>query len=135
MLPLRCSQRDIPSHVQVCWTQYGAAGQRKFDVKLQGLTYIANLDIYYVAGRNTAYDRAVTINVTNGMLDISLVKFVGDPTVDAIEVRAVTTSSQPTATRTLAPSVTPTRTNTPTTHLHSPTGHGYADGNTHQHTG
>ena len=82
-------------------TQYTATGQRTFDVKLEGLTYLSRFDILAAAGgRNTAIDRTFQVTVNDGVLQIALIKVVGDPKINAIEVRSALSGPAATATAT-----------------------------------
>jgi len=64
-------------------------GLRVFDVDFQGVPTITNLDIYGTAGANRALVKSAVVTVSNGMLTIDFVRVVGDPKIDAIEVREV----------------------------------------------
>jgi len=64
-------------------------GQRVFDVQIEGATVISGLDIFAVAGRYTAHDRSFTVDVTDGVLDISFVNKVSYAKVNAIRVTAL----------------------------------------------
>lgn len=61
-----------------------AAGKRSFDVKINGLTVISNLDLYARVGKNKAYDVTIPVSVTTGALNISFVKKVNNATVSGI---------------------------------------------------
>ncbi|WP_243373430.1 malectin domain-containing carbohydrate-binding protein [Geotalea sp. SG265] len=50
---------------------FSAAGQRVFNVAINGQTMISNLDIYAKVGKNTAYDVSVPVVVTNGAITIT----------------------------------------------------------------
>ncbi len=77
-----------------------AAGQRVFDVKVEGQTKVSNLDIYKEAGMN-ALQKTVFITVTDGNLDIDFVRKVGNPQINGIEIlpaqNSNTTMSAPSA--------------------------------------
>lgn len=51
-------------------TYWTTAGHRIFNVSMQGMPVISNLDICAMAGANTAYDVPVAVTVTNGTLNI-----------------------------------------------------------------
>ena len=55
-------------------TYWNAAGKRIFNVSMQGLQVISDLDIFAKVGKNAAYDVSVPVSVTNGKLNI---KFTG----------------------------------------------------------
>jgi hypothetical protein len=60
--------------------------QRLFSVYLQGNAALTDLDLYALAGQNTAYDRTVTTTVTSGQLYITFSASAGSAKVDAIRV-------------------------------------------------
>jgi hypothetical protein len=62
------------------------AGQRIFDVQIEGQTVLSSLDVYAIAGRYTAYDRSFTALVTDGKLDITFTARVDAPKINAIRV-------------------------------------------------
>jgi len=64
------------------------AGGRVFSVTLEGSNVLTNFDVVAAAGgRNTAVDRSFTVEVTDGVLDISFTSQRGDkPIVNAILV-------------------------------------------------
>ncbi|MBN1275591.1 cellulase family glycosylhydrolase [Candidatus Woesearchaeota archaeon] len=69
-------------------------GERIFDVKAEGNTVIDDLDIYEQAGRDAAHDKAFTITVNDGALDLSF-----EPTVQYAQIGAIlikTASDTPT---------------------------------------
>lgn len=75
--------------LKFCEPHYAEAGKRVFDVKLQGLTVITNLDIFARVGRNKALDFTFSeVVVTNGWIDIDFVPQVEFPSIAAIEVQA-----------------------------------------------
>jgi hypothetical protein len=64
-----------------------AAGQRVFNVKIQGANSLTNFDVFAAAGQaNKAVTKNFTASVTNGTLTIEFDHVVGDPIVNAIEV-------------------------------------------------
>ncbi len=48
------------------------AGQRVFDVLLEGTTVVDNLDLFTVAGKNNAYAVTKAVTVTDGLLNVRL---------------------------------------------------------------
>jgi hypothetical protein len=86
---------------------WNAAGQRVFDVSMQGQQVISNLDVFAMAPKlnevnipnfhynseNVAYDVTIPATVTNGMLNISFTSVVDNAIVNAI---VVTRAPQPT---------------------------------------
>jgi hypothetical protein len=82
---------------------FNSAGQRKFDVSMEGQQVIANLDVYSAAGgENAAYDVTTPVNVTNGVngadgvLTIAFTPVINYPIVNAIEITQGPTLPPPT---------------------------------------
>lgn len=67
-------------------TYWTTAGQRIFNVSMQGNRVISNLDIYAMAGANTAYDVPVPVTITNGTLNINFTPVSDNACVSAIVV-------------------------------------------------
>jgi hypothetical protein len=64
-----------------------AAGQRVFNVHIDGTAVLTNFDIFAAAGAaNKAVAKAFNATVTNGTLTIDFVHVTGDPLIAAIEV-------------------------------------------------
>jgi chitinase len=65
-----------------------AAGQRKFDVRIEGATVLSGFDIFASCGAFTACDRTFTASVTDGQLNVQFNMNGGAnyATVSAIEV-------------------------------------------------
>jgi hypothetical protein len=67
---------------------YTSAGQRLFDVALNGSTVRTRLDVFAAAGgANTAYDLTYPVTVTNGQVTLTLTAVTGSPKINAIEIR------------------------------------------------
>lgn len=63
------------------------AGQRVFNIQINGTTVETNFDPAAAAGgSNTAVDRIYPVSVTNGQISISLVPVVSNPKISAIEI-------------------------------------------------
>ncbi|MGW6459067.1 carboxypeptidase regulatory-like domain-containing protein, partial [Streptomyces sp. NPDC055078] len=60
--------------------------QRVFDVMAEGTLYIPNLDLALEAGVRTAHDRAFTVKVTDGRLNLRFVANAGKTSVNSIRV-------------------------------------------------
>ncbi|WP_160164070.1 PKD domain-containing protein [Nafulsella turpanensis] len=69
-----------------------AAGERVFDVKVEGQTKVSGLDIYKEAGMN-ALQKTVDISVTDGKLNIELVRRIGNPQINGIEIVPVASTT------------------------------------------
>ncbi len=65
---------------------WSSPGQRIFDVWMEGQKVISNLDIFALAGKNTAYDVSIPATVTDGKLDITFQATVDDAKVSAIVI-------------------------------------------------
>src|SRR5208283_1301507 len=67
-------------------TYWNAAGQRIFNVSMQGIRVVSNLDIFANVGKNAAYNVSIPVLVTNGTLNINFTSVVDNAEVSAIEV-------------------------------------------------
>lgn len=63
------------------------AGQRVFDVKMEGTTVLSNFDIYAKAGNNTAYDVTIPVSVADGVLNLGFVTKISSPKINGIVVK------------------------------------------------
>ena len=84
---------DVPEgtyrvDLQFAEIQVAKAGQRRFDVTVEGVLAIGSLDVFAAAGgKDIAYDRTFIVTVTDGQLDIGFVAQRGDkPIINAILV-------------------------------------------------
>jgi N-acetylneuraminic acid mutarotase len=76
-------------------TYYTKAGQRKFDVKVEGQTKLNDFDIVSGIGYRRAGNRAFDVSVTDGHLNIALAGVVNSATLSAIEVTPKTQTTPP----------------------------------------
>lgn len=101
-------------------TYVSGAGARRFNVIVNGVPRITDLDVFAAAGgRYIAYDRTVAVNVTNGMLAIDFVMSSGSAIISTVHVHQVlpataTPTQTGTPTHTTTPQGTPTATRTAT---------------------
>ena len=103
--------------------KFAYMGGRVFDVKIEGATVLANLDIYKLVGVNRARDFTFSTQVNDGVLDISFTAKVSSPKVSAIAITSPG-GAAPTATPTASGgTATNTPTATPTTDPSSPPGY------------
>lgn len=66
---------------------YTAAGQRIFDVAINGTTVTTHLDVFAVAGAaNKALDLSFRVTVSGGAVTITMTPLVGLPTINALEI-------------------------------------------------
>ena len=70
---------------EIYWTQ---AGQRLFNVLIEGVKVISKLDLVAKVGPDTAYDVTVPVHVTDGQLNIKFQSVVDYAKVSAIMVQA-----------------------------------------------
>jgi len=89
------------------------AGDRVFDVAIEGNLVLDSLDLYVVAeGQCNAYVRSFAVTVSDGRLEIDLAPTVGEAIISGIDVSF--TAYLPPPTPTTGPTDTPTITPTPT---------------------
>jgi hypothetical protein len=70
---------------EIWWTQ---PGQRVFNVLMEGVKVISNLDLVAKVGPNKAYDVTIPVQVTDGQLNIKFKSVVDSAKVSAIMVQA-----------------------------------------------
>jgi large repetitive protein len=63
---------------------YSSQGSRVFDVKIEGKEVISNLDLFVKAGKFKAYDVAIPVTATDGMLNIDFQADAGSAKISAI---------------------------------------------------
>jgi hypothetical protein len=96
------------------------AGQRIFNVKLEGLTVLPAFDVFALAGgRYIAYDRHFAVTVTDGVLNVDF--DWNAPQICAIEIKPYTSGATPTPSATSTVTATPSPTNTPGGPTETPT--------------
>jgi hypothetical protein len=80
---------------------FNSAGQRVFNIVINGQTVQSNFDPFAAAGGAfKAIDKSYTVNVTTGSVIIQLVPVISNPKISGIEILgSTTTSSTPTAVR------------------------------------
>jgi hypothetical protein len=66
--------------------EHNAAGQRRFDVWINGQQVLSNYDVFAIAGKNVAHDRSFVVS-TSGPITVHMEGRTGNPAVCAIEVR------------------------------------------------
>ncbi|MFT5151252.1 MAG: hypothetical protein ACI841_001239 [Planctomycetota bacterium] len=87
---------DLNFHfAEIAWAQ---PGLREFDVRVEGVTIVDDLDLLASFGAFTAHQELTRIELTDGVLDIELEASVGEAILAALEIRAVTVvNATPTA--------------------------------------
>lgn len=99
-------QYDIELRFAEIW--YDKAGDRIFNVKIQGQQVLTNLDVFQAAGgKFRAYDRTFRADVTGGVLEVALSAVHNAPKLSAMRVSAVYGSPTPTFTATPPAAATP----------------------------
>lgn len=128
-LPVSNGRYRVRLHFAEMYYLITAAGQRVFNLDVEG-TDLGRIDIFAATGgRYRAMSRSVDVTVTDGHLDLKFTALVQYPKIDGIEVlplapeptpyppRTATPTRMPTATPTRMPTATqtatPTRTATP----------------------
>lgn len=90
---------------------FGAAGQRTFNIVINGSQVAANFDVFAAAGGpNIAVDKTYSVTATNNLIDIQFVPVISNPAVNAIAIALSGASSAPPAAPPTS-SFTPIRTN------------------------
>lgn len=88
---------------------FSAAGQRVFNIIINGTTVETNFDPFAAAGGiDIAVDKTYPVTVTGGSIDIQFVAVVQNPKVSAIEIDPVPTTTSTTAGPSFADEETPT---------------------------
>jgi hypothetical protein len=77
---------DYTLTLQFAEVYWDASGERVFDVLVEGTRRISNLDIYAVAGKNTAYDVNLPVTVNDGMLNLDFQPVVDNATLSALKL-------------------------------------------------
>ncbi|MBP7793171.1 MAG: cellulase family glycosylhydrolase [Candidatus Goldbacteria bacterium] len=90
-------------------TYWTATGARVFDVLMEDVIVLDNLDVYAQVGSNAAYDRTFIVEVTDGQLTITMTSTADTGEINAIQILRV----MPTPTRTMTATLTWIRTSTP----------------------
>ena len=66
---------------------WNAAGQRLFDVKAENQLVLNDFDVFKAAGgKNIAVDRTITVNVSDGELNLDFVTVKNNATIAGIEI-------------------------------------------------
>jgi hypothetical protein len=65
---------------------FAAQGMRIFDVLIEGVEVLANLDVFAQVGKNTAYDVEIPVHVLDGTLTITFRNKINNAKVNAIMI-------------------------------------------------
>ena len=66
---------------------WSSANRRIFNVKVEGLQVITNLDIFAKVGKNNAYDVTIPVSVRDGILQIDFITVKDNAKVSAISIQ------------------------------------------------
>lgn len=83
-IPVPNGTYDVTIKCMETW--WSAAGQRLFDVSAEGVTKLANLDLFATAGQFAAVDKTFSVTVSDGVLNLSFSASVDNAIVSAIAV-------------------------------------------------
>lgn len=86
VFPVTNGQYEVRLHFAETWSGITAAGQRVFDVLLEGQTAINDLDVFATAGPNTALVQTLQTTVNDGQLNIGLRHVAQNPFISGIEI-------------------------------------------------
>lgn len=86
---------DYKLTLQFAEIYWDGPGQRIFDVLLEGIERISNLDIYAVAGKNTAYDIELPVKVTDGLLNLEFRTDVDSAKLSALKLTMASSTPNP----------------------------------------
>ncbi len=73
-------------HFSENWPTAFSSGVRTFDIELEGNVVDGNYDIYDTVGQLTADIKPYKVKVTDGVLDIDLIKGIENPKLNAISI-------------------------------------------------
>ena len=65
---------------------FTSPSQRVFSVTAEGTPVVSNLDIFAVAGHDTAYDKTFPVTVKDGILNIDFVNIVENSKISSIQI-------------------------------------------------
>jgi thermitase len=113
---------DLPAgryEVDLRFAEFSArkTSDRRMQIRIEGQVVESDLSVLAVAGRDTALERRYTVDLTDGKLDLELIRSGGrmSPILSGIALRRLDDSgTTPTATATATPVTPPTATSTAT---------------------
>ncbi len=85
-LPLADGTYVVRLHFADIYSGTNQPGKRAFDISIEGLTVLEDLDVVAEVGPLTARDVTFTVDVADGVLDIEFFHKIENPKVNAIEV-------------------------------------------------
>ena len=89
-IPVVPGRYEVVLHFAEIVPMITSAGQRVFDVEVEGATVLSNLDIYAQVGFAAALATNFTVDVTDYSLDIIFKSKIQNPKISAIEVHSLT---------------------------------------------
>jgi len=107
--PVPAGSYTVKLHFAEVWDGAKGVGLRVFSVAVEGTPALTNYDIFAAVGANAAATETVTVDVTDGVLDVAFSSVVQNVVVMAIEVETAG-SVPPTPTPSATPAVTPSAT-------------------------
>jgi hypothetical protein len=78
-------------HIHLCELEFSRSGARVFDIIVEGVR-LPNVDIFNLAGRNTATKLIAAVQVSDGFLTITTNRNQGDPLISGVAIFPATAS-------------------------------------------
>lgn len=85
-IPVPNGEYDVNLYFAEIWSPAFKNNKRVFDIYLENILKINNLDIYKEVGANTVLKKSYTVVVTDGKIDIDLKHEIENPKISAIEI-------------------------------------------------
>jgi len=82
---------DYNLTIQFAEIYWDGPGQRIFDVLVEGTERVSNLDIYAVAGKDTAYDITLPVKVNDGVLNLEFRTDVDNAKLSGLKLTKIST--------------------------------------------
>ncbi len=83
---------EVVLHFAEIWGGARTVGKRIFDIEIEDVQKVDGLDLFATAGFRTAHIETFTVEVTDGTLDIDLIKDAQNPKLSALEIWSVDAS-------------------------------------------
>ncbi len=94
-IPVENGEYELTLHFAEIYSRYQGANQRVFSIQLEGGEVVSSLDVFAESGGFTGMTKTFTVEVTDGMLDITTSQIAGDPAFAAIQLRRWCTPIDP----------------------------------------
>jgi glucose/arabinose dehydrogenase len=85
-IPIDDGEYDVILHFAEIWSGAFFSGIRVFDVSIDNMLVLDNLDIYSQAGSLNALTKNFSVNITDSSMNISFVHVTQNPKISAIEI-------------------------------------------------